>query len=99
MLSNVEQANAERAIASAQECRKRLARHRRKGSPERNADIDRELHRLKLCMRPVRSFLARTQFEPDAPGRFEALNLSFRMQRERRKLWKLRQPAKHSDVS
>jgi hypothetical protein len=94
MLSDDQRHRAEYAIAAARETRKRLARRSRKGDTLRLAAIERSEATLKRAMRPVRRFLAVTQYEPDAPGRADALNLSFRMQRERRKLWKLRQPRK-----
>jgi hypothetical protein len=99
MLSNVAKRNAEAAIAYAQTTRAEMRRRYRKGTGWRNRRIDVALGRLARAMKPVRTFIAQTQFEPEAPGRFEAMNLSFRLQRERRKLWKLRQPRKHSDVS
>lgn len=89
MLSRAQEQRAEDAITAAVAVREKYRRRTRKTNEARNEDIEKALVALKRAMRPVRSFLAKTQYNDDAPGRFEALNLSFRMQRERRKLWKM----------
>jgi hypothetical protein len=88
MLSDRDRQAAEAAIVDAQTARAELRRRFRK-TAMRNGAIRPYLRRLKTVMKPIRKELARTQFVGDSAYRFGLLNLSFRIQRERRRLWKM----------
>ena len=85
---------AEAAIAQAQRTRRYHARKTDKKSPQRKADIDIALDSLKSAMKPVRSALAKLPSRPQTAtteAEHELLRtLSSGLQRERRKLWKMR---------
>jgi hypothetical protein len=88
MISLEQRQAAEQAIVDAQTARVELRRRFRK-TKLRNGAIRVHLAQLKRAMAPIRSELARTQFVGESAYRFELLNLSFRIQRERRRLWKM----------
>jgi hypothetical protein len=85
---------AEAAIAGAQRTRKYHARRTQKSSSQRKQDLDIGMDALKEAMRPIRSALARLpsrqQTEAVKNERRELRSLSERIQKERRKLWKMR---------
>lgn len=84
---------AEAAVAFAQSTRRVHARRTRKGSKQREDDIRNALDRLKSAMAPLKSAIARFQYEPQTStaekNRQVIYAASKAIQRERRKLWKL----------
>lgn len=86
------------AVQFAVRVREYHARRTDKRSPQRAIDIDQALTKLKDAMRPIRSERARLAFKPatsqneDYRLKLEACSES--IQRERRKLWKLRDQGK-----
>jgi hypothetical protein len=99
MLTDSERKKAYEAIDHARTLRERLRRRVRRGSPERNREIDLALAKIKRAMRPVRSEIHRTQYWPPNHYRMGLLYLSADLIKERRKLWKLRRPPKRTDLS
>lgn len=95
------------AIAAADHARDTRAAYRKRvgrDDRQRQSDIGLALHKLKMAMVPVRAELARIPYQlraEDNPRLREQrallLDTSDALQRERRKLWKMRQPrSKHA---
>lgn len=98
MLNDAHRRLAYNAIDNARAIRKALAKRTRKGDRQRNQAIDRALRDIRLAMKPIRHEIARTQYEPnDSRYRQVILLLSDQLQRERRKLWKMRQKPKQTE--
>lgn len=85
-------AAARGAAEYAQNVRDYHARRTAVGSPQREADIKIALERLKAAMRPLRQRLGRMYYAKDlSEAQIEQLReASVIIQKERRKLWKLR---------
>jgi hypothetical protein len=81
------------AAAYAQQVRELHRKRSTKGSGNRETDIRVALQRIREAMRPIRSVLGtvRHPLPPEeAAVHRELLRISDAMQRERRKLWKMR---------
>lgn len=87
-------ADAEAAIDLARSVRKLHARRSAKGGTRREADIQNALDRLRTAMRPLRPVIARFPYEPQTmtaeANRKRIRDASTALQRERRKLWKMK---------
>jgi hypothetical protein len=85
---------AEAAITLAQDTRQYHRKRSRVGAAQRHTDIDHANGQLRAAMKPIRSALGRTPYDPinaTTRARHEELRaISRRLQAERRKLWKLR---------
>lgn len=83
-------AEANRAILHAQRARRMHARKSKKGSRQREVDIDAALEGLQQAMKPVRRRMGRLAYLP-AGVPSEGLEWASRaIQAERRKLWKMK---------
>ena len=82
------------AVTYAVSVRTYHAKRTRRGSNQREADIQMALDRLKSAMRPIRSEIASYPFKPlreaSADDREKMQGMSKAIQKERRKLWKMR---------
>jgi hypothetical protein len=91
---------AETAISHAQRVRQRHARNTEKGSAQREADIKIALDKLRKAMRPLRSEIGRFAYGPQTEtaedNRAKIRAVSAMLQAERRKLWKMQDPAKRA---
>lgn len=87
-------AAAEAAVSFAQSVRQVHARRSDKGSKQREDDIRNALDRLKSAMDPIRREIARFPFGPQTTtaeaNRERIRAASQALQRERRKLWKMK---------
>src|SRR3954469_2229444 len=87
--------SARAAVSNAERGRKFHARRTDKDSPQRKADIDLALERLKEAMLPLRSEIGRFPYGPQTAEAEDNRQIiraaSEHIQRERRKLWKLKQ--------
>jgi hypothetical protein len=84
-------AEAEAAVRHAQMVRNQHRRRTERGSPTREADIALALDRLKAAMRPLRSEIGRFKYGSAGDDSREAIRgASLAIQKERRKLWKMR---------
>lgn len=85
---------AEAAVVFAQAVRRTHRRRSNKTSAQRNADIEMALERLKEAMRPLRSEIGRFPYGPQTSAAEEnrqtIRRTSDAIQRERRKLFKMR---------
>lgn len=85
---------ADDAVAFAQQVRAYHRRETPRGNPRREADIQIALDRIKEAMTPLRSLIARFPYLPQttiaSDGRKEIRAASLRLQRERRKLFKMK---------
>lgn len=97
MLSQDQRARAYDAVDYARLVRERNRRRSRKGEALRERALREALARVKRAMKPVRSEIHKTQFQPPTPYRHMLLGLSADLQTERRKLWKMLQPSKAPD--
>lgn len=94
---------AEAAVAHAQDVRAAHRKKTLKGNNQREADIQFALNRLKRVMAPIRSELARMQYdkpsihapEPWRSKRKVLTEASQAIQSERRKLWKMKERKKY----
>jgi aminoglycoside phosphotransferase family enzyme len=86
--------NAEAAVALAQQVRRFHRRRSNRYSQHRAADIDHALNRLREAMAPLRSESGRFHYGPQTDAaeakRQRVREASAALQRERRKLWKMR---------
>lgn len=87
-------ADAEAAVAYAQQVRSFHRRRTHRTHSQRQDDIERALARLKEAMRPLRSEIGRFPYGPQTSiaeeNRQRIRDASEAIQRERRKIWKLR---------
>lgn len=83
-------AEANKAIEYAQSVRKAHARKTKRGSPQRGTDIKIASDRLYEAMKPIRRQVARLPYQKQVEGADELRAASEGLQRERRKLWKLK---------
>lgn len=87
----VEQAEA--AVDLARSVRRLHARRTKKGTKQRETDIDNALERIRSAMRPLRTLIARFPYGPQTTtaeaNRERVRQASEALQRERRKLWKM----------
>lgn len=85
---------AKAAVDNAAKVRKFHARRTQTGSKQRAADIEMALARLKEAMAPLRSEIGRFPYGPQTDAaeanRERISEMSEAIQRERRKLWKMR---------
>lgn len=85
---------ADSAVDNAQKVRHFHARRTAKSSQQRQSDIEIALTRLKEAMKPLRSEIGRFPYGPqttEAETRRDRIReASEAIQRERRRLWKLR---------
>lgn len=85
--------SAERAVEHAQSVRRYHARRTRKGSTQRETDIQFALDRLKASMGPLRVFISGFPYGAQTTvalqQRQSAHVASKALQRERQKLWKM----------
>lgn len=83
------------AVSYAQDVREIHRRRTKRGNPQREADIEIALKRLRTRMSPIITALRRIPFERPSAARDEKhealLEISKALQRERRKLWKMQQ--------
>jgi hypothetical protein len=83
--------DANRAAQQALATRKRHSRHSKPGQRQRETDIRLALERIERAMTPLRRVIARLPYVDD-PSDGEGLReASQALQRERRKLWKMKQ--------
>lgn len=84
---------ANAAVSYALDVRSHHRKRSKRGSPQREADLKIALARLREAMDPVRSVIARSQFElmnvTKARKIQKIRQASNDLQRERRKLWKM----------
>lgn len=87
---------AEAAVAFAQQVRRFHRRRSTKTSEQRRTDIELALTRLREAMAPLRSEIGRFPYGPQTDqaeaNRALIRDASEEIQRERRKLWKMRVP-------
>jgi hypothetical protein len=87
---------AEAAVAFAQQVRRLHRRRTDKSSLQRTQDIELAILRLKEAMAPLRSEIGRFPYGPQTDAaeanRERIREVSTAVQRERRKLWKMRGP-------
>lgn len=85
---------AEAAVVYAQRVRERHRRRTSRGSKQREKDIALALARLKVAMRPLKSEIGRFKYGPQndvAEANRDAIReASLAIQRERRKLFKMK---------
>lgn len=85
---------ASAAVTFAQQVRKFHRRRTARKSERRSADIEAALARLRDAMVPLRSEIGRFPYGPQTPtaeaNRERIRDASAALQRERRKLWKMR---------
>lgn len=97
-------AAAEAAVAFAQQVRKFHRRRTQRSHTQRQVDIENALQRIKNAMRPLKSEIGRFPYGPQN-DRAEANRETIRqaseaLQRERRKLWKMRsKPTQTEDLT
>lgn len=88
--------NADAAVVFAQAVRQTHARRTNKQSNQRKIDIDLALMRLKEAMAPLRTEIGRFPYGPQTGvaerNRQKIRDASERIQRERRKLFKMKKP-------
>ena len=88
----IERANA--AVAFAQQVRRFHRRRSNRNAQQREADIALALDRLKEAMKPIRSEIGRFPYGPQTDAaernRDKIRAASESLQKERRKLWKMR---------
>jgi hypothetical protein len=86
---------ADAAIINAQLVRKFHARRTKKASKQRTEDIELALTRLHECMKPLRTEIGRFPYGPQTDeaeaNRDTIRDVSAAIQRERRKLWKMKE--------
>jgi hypothetical protein len=86
--------NAQQAVEYAQRVRKTHRRRTARQSTQRNTDIQIALDRLREAMTPIRSEIGRFPYGPATEAaeiwRQAVREASQAIQRERRKLWKMR---------
>lgn len=89
--------DAEAAVAFARQVRKFHARRTHRNHAQRVEDINIALARLKEAMKPLRSEIGRFPYGPQTTiaenNRERIREASDAIQRERRKLWKMRSAA------
>jgi hypothetical protein len=85
---------AQAAVMNAQRVREFHRRRTEKSSKQRQQDIDLALDRLKEAMKPLKSMIGRFPYGPATEAaernRDDIREASEAIQRERRKLWKMR---------
>jgi len=88
---------AKRAYEFSQQVRAHHRRRTDKGDSQREFDLQQARERLTAAMGPLRSYLARSQYVAPSKLRQGYLtryrNASLALQSERRKVWKMQQPA------
>lgn len=86
--------DAEAAVSYAQTVRSFHRRRTEKASPQRKTDIEVALSRLKRAMKPLKSEIGKFPYGPQTDtaetNRQAIRDASDAIQRERRKLWKMR---------
>lgn len=86
--------SAEAAIRHAKDVRAYHAKRTKRGSKQREQDLQSASDRLKSAMAPIRSYLGRAAYEMKTPLRskhqVEAKRVSKKLQKERRSLWKMK---------
>jgi hypothetical protein len=89
--------NADAAVAYAQQVRQFHARRTSRKSAQRTADINVALARLKEAMAPLKREIGRFPYGPQTSiaeaNRQRIRDASCAIQTERRKLWKMQDPA------
>lgn len=89
--------NADAAVAFAQQVRKFHRRRTARKVEQRARDIELALQRLKDAMKPLRSEIGRFPYGPQTTiaeqNRERIRDASAALQRERRKLWKMKSSA------
>ena len=87
-------AAADAAVVFAQQVRKHHRRRTNRNAEQRTEDINRALQRLKDAMAPLRSEIGRFPYGPQTDvaekNRELIRDASDALQRERRKLWKMK---------
>ena len=84
---------ADLAIQNAQEVRRYHRKRSEKGDPQREADLDMAMERVRAAMKPLRSEIGRFPRQPRSANvetrqaRIRAASRA--LQSERRKLWKM----------
>lgn len=85
---------AEAAVAFAQQVRRYHRRRTQRDAKQRSTDVNLALERLKEAMGPLRSEIGRFPYGPQTTqaerNRQKIRDTSDAIQRERRKLWKMR---------
>lgn len=93
VLPKREIANADAAVAFAQQVRKLHRRATKRGDKRREDDLEIALLRIRDAMRPLRSAIGRFPYGPQTEiaetNRLAIRAASARLQRERRKLFKM----------
>lgn len=94
---------ADAAVAYAQQVRRYHRRRTKATSAQREADLDLALERLREAMGPVRSHIGKFPYGPQTDlaeeNRQAIRDRSEAIQRERRKLWKMKKAkGRKSDV-
>lgn len=85
---------ADQAAEYAQRVREHHARRTPRGNPIREQDIAFALTRIQQAMDPLRREIGRFPIVEDVEYRARVLEASDRLQRQRRKLWKLQDKKK-----
>jgi hypothetical protein len=84
------------AVDAAKAVRQFHRRRTERGNKQREADISLALERLKTVMQPLRSEIGRFPYGPQTDtadkNRLTIYDASKAVQRERRKLWKMKNP-------
>lgn len=90
--------DADAVVALAQQVRKFHRRRQNRSHKQRAADIDMALMRIQEAMKPIRSAIGAFPYGPQTTvaetNRQRIRDASEALQRERRKLWKLKSATK-----
>jgi hypothetical protein len=81
---------AERAIENARAVREFHAKRNKRGTRQRETDIRLALERLRDAMKPIRRAIARLPYDSVGMDAETLKTASQDIQRERRKLWKMK---------
>lgn len=81
---------ADKAVQHAQSVRKAHARKSKRGSKQRETDINIAVERIRTAMRPIRRKIARLPYGSSSMVAEDLRGASQGLQRERRKLWKMK---------
>lgn len=82
------------AVKHAQGVRAMHGRNSKRGTPQREADLSIAVERLREAMRPIRRRAGRSPYTRGSEGAESLRAASEAIQRERRKLWKMKQKKK-----
>lgn len=92
---------AEAAVAFAQQVRRYHRRRTERTAKQRTTDVELAIERLREAMKPLKSEIGRFPYGPQTTqaerNRQKIRDASDAIQRERRKLWKMR-PANHQEA-